>query len=83
MIQAPAAMTAFDYTLVILPANFISETWGAHKCNVCNCIHILLSVGVWLHPVIAEWQKEDTLMEQQINPILPWEPDGYIIYSQS
>lgn len=72
-------MTAFDDTLVILSANFISETWGAHKCRVCNCNHIPLSVASACYCWVADGRQCDGTTRQSN---APWRA-GWIYYLSS
>ena len=67
--KAPSAMTVFDYALVILSANSISEMCGAHNCSVGGCNHTPLRTSVQLHLLLLSGRRK----EKPTNPILPRE----------
>ena len=67
--KAPSAMTVFDYALVILSANSISEMCGAHNCSVGGCNHTPLRTSVQLHLLLLSGRRK----EKPTNPILPQE----------
>lgn len=66
VIQAPSAMTAFDHVLVMLSANFISETWVPTKAvSIAVTIHL----SAWLSGFLLSlsgrretlcWSKKST-----------------------
>lgn len=81
MIRAPSAMTAFDYILEMLSANFISEIWLSTKAV---SIAVTIYLSLWLSGFLLPWiGRRGPVLEKQINPVLPQDPYGCIIYSPS